>query len=117
MDEAKLQTTAQTAPRAGLTGAEEDRRRADLQEFAETFPEAAQDPRSIPQEVWNEVRQGRSLVGAYARYLLSRRESEDRQRRDTDRWNADTAARSTGSMRSAESGLGGRDAFLQGFAD
>lgn len=117
MDEAKLQTAAQNTPRAGHTGAEEDRRRADMQEFAEMFPEVAQDPQSIPQEVWDEVRRGRSLVGAYARYLLTRRESEDRHRRETDRWNADTAARSTGSMRSAESGLSGRDAFLQGFLD
>lgn len=119
MDNETLQTTAQTtAPREGQNNpAYADRRRADLLEFAELFPEMAQDPQSIPQEVWDEVRRGRSLVGAYVRYLLGRREGGDRYRRETDRRNADTAARSTGSMRSAESGLGGRDPFLQGFLD
>lgn len=92
----------------------------DIREFSEIFPEAAQDPQSIPQEVWEEVRGGMSLVGAYARYVntLSRRELEDlRRSREEERRGAGSEPRSTGSMRSADRGLSGRDAFLQGFQD
>ena len=92
----------------------------DIRECSEVFPEAAQDPQSIPQEVWEQVRGGMSLVGAYARYIntLSRRELEDlRQRREEERHGAGNGDRSTGSMRSADRGLSGRDAFLQGFQD
>ena len=77
-------------------------RQADVREFWETFPEAARNPQSIPPEVWAEVRRGRTLMGAYARYS---------------RQQAAGAACSTGSMRTTESGLGGRDPFLSGFQE
>lgn len=89
----------------------------EIQEFMEVFPEAAQDPQAIPQEVWDAVRSGRSLVSAYARYLAeqSRREREDHWRERAAWNNRENARRSTGSMRAVERGLGDMDAFLQGF--
>ena len=92
----------------------------DIREFQEIFPEAARDPKSIPPEVWEEVRNGRSLVGAYARYVnnLSRRELEALRRgQAAELQNQENAARSTGSMRPVELGLGSMDAFLRGFQD
>lgn len=122
MNEDKLLAETQTIPAAGgppagAFPADQARLQADMQEFAELFPELAKDPRGIPQEVWAQVRQGRSLLGAYIRCLLARQGGGEARRQEMDRWNAGTAARSTGSMRSAESGLSGRDAFLQGFSD
>lgn len=103
--------------RMGNEGAGERQYMGEIQEFMEAFPEAAQDPRAIPPEVWEEVRNGRSLVPAYARYLSeqSRREREDWSRERAAWRNRENAERSTGSMRAAERGLGDMDAFLRGF--
>ena len=87
------------------------RRDAEIREFLEVFPEAAKDVDAIPAQVWNEVRSGRTLVGAYARYSGA----QARSALAAARQNAAGAARSTGSMRSAGDGAGRRDPFLQGF--
>lgn len=92
----------------------------EIREFQEVFPEAAENPRSIPQEVWDEVRKGRSLVGAYARFVngRSRRELEElRHRQSAARQNEENASRALGSMHTGELGLGTMDAFLRGFQD
>lgn len=94
------------------------RMQADLREFREIFPAAAADPASIPQEVWAEVRSGRSLVGAYAGYheAQARAAAEaEEQRAAAQRQNAENAARSTGSMRSAGAETASKDPFLEGW--
>lgn len=98
----------------------EARMAADLREFQEIFPEAARDPGSIPREVWAEVRNGRSLVGAYARYYrgTARRAAEQAANQEAAwRQNRENAVRSVGSMRSAGEDSGARDPFLQGWEE
>lgn len=98
--------------------AEEARRQADIREFLETFPEAAQDPQSIPQEVWAAVRSGRSLVGAYAAYAQNqaREAAEQAAAAAVQQQNLQNAERSAGSMRT--SGANSRkDPFMEGFED
>lgn len=105
---------------AGRQQSEEARRRADIREFMEAFPEAAGDPGSIPPEVWAEVRGGRSLVAAYARYQAARLriDREAARRREAVRQqNAENTARSAGSMRSAGFDGGIRDPFLEGWGE
>lgn len=79
------------------------RMKADLRNFMQSFPEAANDPWSIPKEVWNMARSAGSLTSAYRAWSQALRR------------NADNAARSAGSMRSAGSGSGPVDPFLEGW--
>ena len=82
------------------------------------FPEAAADPASIPKEVWAEVRGGRSLVGAYAKYHEAQVRADveaEEQRAAAQRQNAENAARSAGSMRSAGADAASKDPFLEGW--
>lgn len=104
---------AQTAQQAA-----EARRRADIAEFQQTFPDVAKDPQSIPPEVWADVRAGSTLVAAYGKYALTMFQ----QARQTAAHNAAAATqnqvnagRSTGSMKSAGEGSKGCDPFLEGF--
>ena len=80
----------------------------DLAEFRRAFPliydRAMRDPKYIPHEVWELVRQGMSLTDAYLTYL------EDQQTQ-----NARNARRATGSMRSAGRSAAVTDPFLLGF--
>ena len=96
------------------------RRQADIQEFQQTFPEAAKDPNSIPPQVWADVRNGSSLVAAYARYAVqqARQDAADAKRETASvQQNQRNAERSTGSMRSAGDGLKSKDPFLEGWGD
>ena len=96
------------------------RRQADIQEFQQTFPEAAKDPNSIPPQVWADVRNGSSLVAAYARYAVqqARQDAADAKRETASvQQNQRNAERSTGSMRSAGDGLKSKDPFLEGWED
>ena len=96
------------------------RRQADIQEFQQTFPEAAKDPNSIPPQVWADVRNGSSLVAAYARYAVqqARQDAADAKRETASvQQNQRNAERSTGSMRSAGDGLKAKDPFLEGWGD
>lgn len=91
------------------------RMQADLREFREVFPEAARDPASIPPEVWAAVRDGRTLVGAYAAYS-QRAGQEAAAREEALRvQQARNEAASTGSMRSQDGGKGPKDPFAEGF--
>lgn len=88
----------------------QERVNADIQEFISVFPDAARDFQSIPQEVWDAVNGGMSLVAAYARHIQSsaaaqaQSAAEQQQRQEAVRQqNARNAAASTGSMRSAGS--------------
>ena len=94
------------------------RRQADIQEFQQTFPEAAKDPNSIPPQVWADVRNGFSLVAAYARYAVqqARQDAADAKRETASvQQNQRNAERSTGSMRSAGDNSKTRDDFGDAF--
>jgi len=115
--EAAERRAAEEQEAAARTSAEE-RRQADIQEFQETFPEAARDPKSIPPEVWAEVRQGKRLVAAYSKYAvaqaLSAQHNAEHQAEAASQ-NQKNAARTTGSMKTAGDSAAGKDPFLDGF--
>ena len=86
--------------------------RADLANFAAAFPEvydqARDNPKAIPQCVWDAMRsQGLSLTAAYARYATTQARAAA--------GNQSNAARSTGSMRSAGNDAKNSDPFLSAF--
>lgn len=120
---AEAERQAQQAAMAQAQRAEAEaasRRQADIQEFQQTFPEAAKDPNSIPPQVWADVRNGSSLVAAYARYAVqqARQDAADAKRETASvQQNQRNAERSTGSMRSAGDGLKSKDPFLEGWGD
>lgn len=94
------------------------RRRADIAEFQKTFPDAAKDPKSIPAEVWADVRNGSTLVAAYAKYAVAQANAKANaaeQRAETTSQNQKNAGRSTGSMRSAGDSVASKDPFLEGW--
>ena len=120
---AEAERTAQEAERAHaqqIAAEAESRRQADIAEFQQTFPDAAKDPDKIPPQVWAEVRNGSSLVAAYARYAVSaaRQDAANAQRESAAaQQNQKNASRSTGSMKSAGAGLKAKDPFLEGWGD
>lgn len=121
--EAAERTRQEAVRRAQETAMQaQSRIRKDVEEFSSAFPEAARDYQSIPQEVWDAVNGGMSLVAAYARHASTqaakqaRAEVEEAARQEAVRkQNAQNAAASTGSMRSAGSGHGPKDPFLEGW--
>ncbi len=118
---AEAQRQAQESAQQSAVAAQRQadaRRMADIRRFQEKFPDAAKDPKSIPQEVWEKVRSGISLVESYQDYLLTRAESareEAEQRAAASAQNQTNAARATGSMRSAGENNQSRDPFLDGW--
>ena len=102
----------------------QERINADIQEFLTVFPNAARDFKSIPQEVWDAVNGGMSLVAAYARYdnaqAAQRTQAQEDERKRLDaaqQQAARNAAASTGSMKSAGQNHGPKDPFLEGWDD
>lgn len=100
----------------------QERINADIQEFIGVYPDAARDFKSIPQEVWDAVNGGMSLVAAYTQYknaqsrAAAQAEEAERQRQEAVRQqNAQNAANSTGSMKSAGNNNGPKDPFLEGW--
>lgn len=96
----------------------EQRRMADIQEFQKTFPDAAKDPKSIPQEVWNGVREGLSLVASYARWQVAQAKEEASKavhNAAAAQQNQRNAERSTGSMKTAGEENRNKDPFLEGW--
>ena len=94
------------------------RRQADIAEFQKTFPDAAKDPKSIPAEVWADVRNGSSLVSAYAKYAVAQANAKAQaaeQKAETTSQNQRNAGRSTGSMKSAGENIESKDPFLSGW--
>lgn len=94
------------------------RRKADIAEFKRTFPDAAKDPKAIPQEVWNEVNRGSTLVAAYSRYAVAQAKAAQaaaERSAAVSAQNQKNAARSTGSMKSAGENSRGHDDFLDAF--
>lgn len=119
-EESRRQKAAQRVQAAQAQ--RQERINADVQEFISVFPNAALDFKSIPQEVWDAVNGGMSLVAAYARYnstqtnAAAQKAEEERQRQDAvQRQNSRNAAASTGSMKSAGQNHGPKDPFLEGW--
>lgn len=100
----------------------EDLRR-DLDMFRQAYPEVYDkarggDKSAIPQAVWDEVNRGAPLVAAYSRYLVAQAADQIKateQRAATAAKNAENAARSAGSMKSAGNDAKNTDPFLDGF--
>lgn len=115
-EEAEKQTAAQQAAQA--EGSAEERRNADIAEFQKTFPDAAKDAGSIPQEVWDAVKQGQRLAVAYALWREKQALAETervKQESAAKEQNAKNAGRSTGSMKTAGAESKASDPFLDGF--
>ena len=115
-EEAEKQTAAQQAAQA--EGSAEERRNADIAEFQKTFPDAAKDAGSIPQEVWDAVKQGQRLATAYALWREKQALAETervKQESVAKEQNAKNAGRSTGSMKTAGAESKASDPFLDGF--
>lgn len=123
--EAMDRARQEAARRAHATQAQrQERINADIQEFLAVFPNAARDFKSIPQEVWDAVNGGMSLVAAYARYSNAQaaqraqvQEDEQRRQEAAEQQAARNAAASTGSMKSAGQPHGPKDPFLEGWDD
>ncbi len=89
----------------------------DMQDFVRQYP--GLDPRSIPDTVWEAVRRGETLTGAYGRHELSQLRADNaRMRRQLDMLSTQSRSRenSLGSMRSAGGGQSA-DGFLLGFEE
>ena len=119
VEEAKVNERKAAAEKAtNAQTAEEQRRAADIAEFQKTFPEAAKDPKSIPPEVWAEVKNGASLVAAYSKYAVkAANAAKDAAMREaaSAKQNNKNAERSTGSMKSAGEESKVKDPFLSGW--
>ena len=89
------------APEGGNAGPDQARQR-DFLAFTKAFPDV--DPGSIPREVWQQVREGGSLTGAYARYAsgeLNRENSRLRRRIEELELREANRGRAAGSMGTA----------------
>lgn len=114
--EAQRQNGANQAAQA--RAAAEARRNADIAEFQRLFPDAAKDPKAIPQEVWTAVRSGMSLVSAYSKYAVDQANAARQaaeQKAAASAQNQQNASRSTGSMQSAGEPRGSKDPFMEGW--
>lgn len=115
-EEASLSPESATAPETvGNDGAEAERQRrdADIREFLREFPEVR--PSEIEPEVWEKVRQGKSLVSAFRsrkEEKLLEENSRLRARLQTEDANARNRQKSIGSQRTSGQDAG-RDVFLE----
>ena len=101
-------------PAAGLLSPEAKARRdADIREFLREFPEVR--PSEIEPEVWEAVRQGKSLVSAFRSRKEEKLQEENRQLRarlQAEDANARNREKSIGTQRTSGRDTG-RDAFLE----
>ena len=115
-EEAQRQNGANQAAQA--RAAADARRNADIAEFQRLFPDAAKDPKAIPQEVWASVRSGMSLVSAYSKYAVDQANAARQaaeQKAAASAQNQQNASRSTGSMQSAGESMASKDPFMEGW--
>lgn len=115
-EEAQRQSGANQAAQA--KAAADARRSADIAEFQKLFPDAAKDPKAIPQEVWACVQSGMSLVSAYSKYAVDQANAARQaaeQKAAAYAQNQQNASRSTGSMQSAGETRGSKDPFMEGW--
>ena len=115
---AEVQRQSATSQAQAAQQAANARRQADIAEFQRTFPDAAKDPKSIPPEVWADVRAGSTLVAAYGKYALAlARQAQQAAVHNAAATakNRVNASRSTGSMQSAGENTGSKDPFMEGW--
>ena len=115
-EEAQRQSGANQAAQA--KAAADARRSADIAEFQKLFPDAAKDPKAIPQEVWANVQSGMTLVSAYSKYAVEQANAARQaaeQKASAASQNQANASRATGSMASAGENTGSKDPFLAGW--
>lgn len=113
--EARLRQAEEASAKAAQQTAEKqaaaEKQRADIEAFAKEYPDV--NPTDIPREVWDKVRSGESLLGAYTRYenetLKVALAAASKARENADR--------STGSLKSAGSDSANRDPFDEGWED
>lgn len=96
----------------------QERIKRDSEEFARKYKDV--DPKTIPQEVWEAVSSGESLVTAYGNYLAEKTAKENEKLRaeiEALKKNEENRSKSIGSMKT-EGQQKGKDPFLEGlFSD
>jgi hypothetical protein len=78
------------------------KRDADIAEFMKAYPELASDPKNVPNEVWEAVNKGESLVSAYRAYEVKALRAELEQQKAAaaeEKRKQENKSRSTGSQR------------------
>jgi hypothetical protein len=74
------------------------KRDADVKEFVEAYPTV--DPKTIPKEVWDDVKQGKSLLAAYVKHENAKLKAEldaEKAKLEAEKKNAENKSKSTGS--------------------
>ena len=92
----------------------QERIKRDSEEFARKYKDV--DPKTIPQEVWEAVSSGESLVAAYGNYLAEQTAKENEKLRaeiEALKKNEENRSKSIGSMKT-EGQQKGKDPFLEG---
>lgn len=92
----------------------QERIKRDSEEFARKYKDV--DPKTIPQEVWEAVSSGESLVSAYGNYLADQTAKENEKLRaeiEALKKNEENRSKSIGSMKT-EGQQKGKDPFLEG---
>ena len=92
----------------------QERIKRDSEEFARKYKDV--DPKTIPQEVWEAVSSGESLVSAYGAYKANMTEKENEKLRaeiEALKKNEENRSKSIGSMKT-EGRQKGKDPFLEG---
>lgn len=78
------------------------KRDADIAEFMKAYPELASDPKNVPQEVWDAVNKGESLLSAYRAYEVKALRAELEQQKAAaaeEKRKQENKSRSTGSQK------------------
>lgn len=110
-----IQTKEQTAQQQAE--AMRQRRQRDVDEFVQKYPNM--DYKTIPAEVWQDVRKGETLVNAYGKYEMQQLRAENQrlqQQIAAQKQNEENKHKSLGSMKSG-SATPKLDDFMMGFND
>jgi hypothetical protein len=78
------------------------KRDADIAEFMKAYPELASDPKNVPDEVWEAVNKGESLLNAYRAYEVKALRAELEQQKAAaaeEKRKQENKSRSTGSQK------------------
>jgi hypothetical protein len=78
------------------------KRDADIAEFMKAYPELASDPKNVPNEVWDAVNKGESLLNAYRAYEVKALRAELEQQKAAaaeEKRKQENKSRSTGSQK------------------
>ncbi|MBR6654361.1 MAG: hypothetical protein IKL27_06490 [Oscillospiraceae bacterium] len=92
------------AQQASVTAVKDQnaKRDADIAEFMKAYPELASDPKNVPDEVWEAVNKGESLLNAYRAYEVKALRAELEQQKAAaaeEKRKQENKSRSTGSQK------------------